>query len=47
MIVEYTKEDKMPVKTCTEKGKSGYTAGGGRKCFTGPGSRDKASREDR
>lgn len=35
----------MPVKTCTENGKSGHKWGDSGKCYTGPGSRQKAIKQ--
>lgn len=37
----------MPVKKCTENGKSGYKWGDSGKCYTGPGAREKAIRQGR
>lgn len=35
----------MPVKPCTQNGKSGHKWGDSGKCYTGPGSRQKAIKQ--
>lgn len=37
----------MPLKRCTQDGKSGYKWGDSGKCYTGPGAKKKALRQGR
>lgn len=45
MIRGCIKEVKMPVEKCTKNGKPGYKSSSEGKCFTGAGSRARASKQ--